>query len=862
MLSIGSMANGQGFYYTQLGREDYYLEGGEPPGYWAGKGADALKLCGQIDKKQFHQVFDGFSIDGKTKLVQNAGQKDRQPGIDLTFSAEKDVSVIWALADNETRARIEAVHRQAVETALGYLEREAAWTRTGQGGENVERAKLVFACFDHGTSRAQDPNLHTHCLALNVCVGEEGKTRAIRNHDLYLHMKTAGALYRVEMAHLLHKSLGFNIRTTQDGFYRIAGAPDDLRKAFSKRRNQIEAELEEKGFSTAAAAALANKTTRHKKGHICQEDLQKMWHDEARNLGYEPDKLMGLLRQRIGPELAPNLDKLVKQKAASLAKSQAWFRERELLGAVAEHCQGGRFTAEQIEKSVRDHLASKKVQDLGLRNEYREYTDKDYYKRTEQSLFALSDKLARKRTHSVRTETVKETCLRFGGRLNDEQRKAVEHLVSDPGGIKLLSGLAGTGKTTTLRVCNEIWQKDGYKVVGAALAGKAARELEEGAFIKSETLRKREMQIDPSLGARMWHHSVQLYRASRKWKTHRMDRIKLDSKTVLVIDEAGMLGALDTVTMLRKAHNAGAKVVLVGDERQLPAIEAVSAFKALQDRHGAAALTDIVRQREPWMREAVKLFAHGDSKSGLSLLNEHHRLHFGHGGREATMKALIEKWAESTPTSKDMEDSMILAGTRMDARRLNELAQETRKKRGELGPKGVRLGYGEDDLSAEPLKAYRGDRVMFLENDRKLGIYNGDCGTVRRAYAPIIGQDKLSIRLDSGKKVEVNLSKYDQLTLAYAATTHKAQGSTVERSFIYTNERDAAREMSYVQVSRHRGDLHVFMPGHARDEDLAELRRAMTQSKQRELATQRGIDENLKRQEEEKDLLLERERAR
>lgn len=864
MLTLGSIVTGQCHYYTQLGREDYYLEGGEPPGYWRGSGAEALALRGQIEDEHFHNLFHGYSADGEEKLIRSAGTETHRPGYDLTFSAEKDVSVLWALADEDTRRKIEEVQRQAVDAALDYLEREAGWTRIGHAGETAEKAKLMFACFEHGTSRAQDPNLHTHCIALNLCVGNDGKTRAIRDHDLFLHQKSAGALYRMEMSRLLGQSLGLVTRATEDGFYRIAGASDELRKAFSKRREQIEAELEEKGFSSAAAAALANQKTRHRKGHMNRGELDKLWREEAKSLGHEPDMLLESVRKQIDTGRAPNLDKIIRKEAQELANTRSWFHERDLLGAVAAHCQGGWFSIEEVEDRVRKHLDSDRTQGLGLRGEYREFTDKEYYVRTERSLFRLSDELASNRFHTVDEETVKKYKLRFGGSLNEEQRKAVDHLTKDPGGLKMLSGLAGTGKTTTLRVCGEIWREEGYKVVGAALAGKAARELEDGARIKSETIRKRELQIDPSLGHRMWHHAYQLYRAGHKWKTNRLDRLKLDRKTVLVIDEAGMLGAKDTVSMLRKAKKAGAKVVLVGDERQLPAIEAVSGFNALQDRHGSASLTDIVRQRDPWMREAVTKFAEGDSKTGLSMLLKRGRLHLGGRGREATMKKLIDVWSEKTPTAKDVSEAAILAGTRKDARRLNELAQEVRRNRGDLGRFGVSLGREEiDGKRRKPLKAYRGDRVMFMKNNRGLDVSNGETGTVKRVDAPPLGRGRMWVEMDDGRKVEVNLARFDHLTLGYAATTHKLQGASVEQSFVYTNPKDASREMSYVQVSRHRGDVNVFMPGHAKDEDLAELKCAMEKSTQRVLAAEREkeISVRVREEEEARNRELARERT-
>lgn len=841
MLSIGSMAAGQGHYYTKLAREDYYLEGGEPPGYWRGRGAEALGLSGTVEDQALHNLFRGLSPAGNRSLVQRQKGKRRQPGVDLTFSAEKDVSVLWALGDKQLQEQIEGVHRRAVDAALSYLEAEAGWTRAGRGGGRVERAGLVVGCFEHGTSRAQDPNLHTHCLAINVGVGPDGKTRAIRSRDLYRHKMAAGALYRAEMAHLLNKELGLATRPTENGLYRLVGAPDDLREAFSKRREQIEAQLEAKGYATAAAAAVAANDTRQVKGHVSRHELKALWAQEARRLGYDAERLRAGLGRAFEHERGGELADLVAREATRLADTQAWYHERDLVRAVAERCQGGSVSAEQLRSEVRAHLASERAHDLGLNGQYHEYTSRDYLLRTERSLFAEADQLATGHWHNVDPEKLKAVKLRFGGVLSGEHQKAVDRLVGDASGLAMLSGLAGTGKTTTLRACAEAWRADGYRVVGAALAGKAARELEQGAGIQSETLCKREMQINPTLGRRMWHHAVQLYRAARKWDTRRLERLKLDRKSVLVIDEAGMLGAKDTQAMLHAANKAGAKVVLVGDEDQLPAIEGVSAFRALQQRHGAARLSNVVRQREGWMRDAVRAFAEGDSRTALSLLNKKGRLHLGGKGKEATMDRLVDLWAQHTPTAAQVRDTMILAGTRHDAERLNHKAQAKRRERGELGRFGVSLGGDPEDRSRQPERAHRNDRVMFRKNHRGLDVRNGEMGTVRRVDAPPLGRGRLWVELDDGRTVQVDLKRYDALSLGYAATTHKAQGATVEQAFVYTTPKDASREMSYVQVSRHRGDVHVFMPGHVRDEDFDELRKAMERSKQRDLAVQRSV---------------------
>jgi conjugative relaxase-like TrwC/TraI family protein len=202
MLSISPMSGaGQGDYYVELAREDYYLEGGEPPGQWLGEGARELGLDGEVQKQELRNVLRGYSPGGETQLVQNAGADNRQSGWDLTFSAPKSVSVAWSQSEGEMRKAFQEAHHKAVTKALSYVEDEAGFTRRGQGGVEREPAKLTVATFEHGTSRAQDPALHTHALIVNVGVREDGSTGSIESKPIYQQKMAAGAVYRAELAH-------------------------------------------------------------------------------------------------------------------------------------------------------------------------------------------------------------------------------------------------------------------------------------------------------------------------------------------------------------------------------------------------------------------------------------------------------------------------------------------------------------------------------------------------------------------------------------------------------------------------------------------------------------------------------------
>jgi len=202
MLSIALPMHGVGHanYYVELAQKDYYTAQGNEAGTWFGQGAVKLGLHGEVDSRTFEQLLRGRSPDGRRDLVQNAGNPQRQTAWDLTFSAPKSVSVLWALGADDVRGPIEAAHRQAVETALSFLEETTGLTRRGQGGKRMERAELAFALFNHYSSRAFDPQVHTHALLINLAVRQDGTTGALWSQEFFRAKLAAGAMYQVELA--------------------------------------------------------------------------------------------------------------------------------------------------------------------------------------------------------------------------------------------------------------------------------------------------------------------------------------------------------------------------------------------------------------------------------------------------------------------------------------------------------------------------------------------------------------------------------------------------------------------------------------------------------------------------------------
>jgi conjugative relaxase-like TrwC/TraI family protein len=289
-------------YYDHLQRDDYYSRDGEPPGRWAGRGAERLSLVGPVTHAEFDAALGG--VDPKTgeRLAQVGGRgREHSAGWDMTFSAPKSVSVLWALSQGHDREGIEQAHRSAVLAATAHLEANAGWARRGRGGATRERtAGLLMAQFDHHTSRDSDPQLHTHAFIFNLAPRRDGSWGAIVSRELYKGQKEAGATYRRALASELERR-GIRLERQNDTF-RVAAIPRDVERAFSKRRQAIEEAARVHGYSTPKGMELATLRTRRPKRDAKLGDLIKHWQTEARAIGFE----LGHSRQHTRTAAASN----------------------------------------------------------------------------------------------------------------------------------------------------------------------------------------------------------------------------------------------------------------------------------------------------------------------------------------------------------------------------------------------------------------------------------------------------------------------------------------------------------------------------------------------------------------------------
>ena len=479
-----------------------------------------------------------------------------------------------------------------------------------------------------------------------------------------------------------------------------------------------------------------------------------------------PDRITERIaeQQRIARE---NGEQIIADPARALkamTHHQATFTDHDIAKFLHTRTDGAeQFQAAYVKVTTSPELVTLGRDDRGRRR----YTSTEML-RVEAQMLGDAERMTHRRAHGV-GQSHQQAALSQGD-LSREQRAAFAKLVAE-GDVKALVGLAGSGKSHLLAAARTAWEAQGYAVKGAALAGIAAENLEVASGITSRTLASYEFA----------------WASGRDALTHR---------DVLVIDEAGMVGTRQLARVLAAAAAARAKVVLVGDPEQLQAIEAGAAFRGIIDQSGVAELNEVRRQSLGWQREATGKLATGGTVEALEAYEQR-----GHitqlDTREAARNRLLEAWMHDG--EKDPQASrLIMAYTRDDVQKLNSSVRAARQRRGELGQAEVI----ETKRGAREFAAH--DRLYFLRNEKSLGVKNGTLGTVEKVSGGV-----LQVKLDSGQRVAVDSRFYQDLDHGYAATVYKAQGVTVDRSYVLaTNHFD--RHSSYVALSRHREEAKVF----------------------------------------------------
>jgi conjugative relaxase-like TrwC/TraI family protein len=794
---IAKLSVGREVYYTRELATDHeqYLSGhGESPGRWYGAGASSLGLQGEASPAGFEAMFEGRNPTTGELLGRSHG-RDAVPGFDVVLRPTKSVSVLFGLGDSATGRAVLAAHHAGLAEAVAYFD-EHLGARRGHGGvQHVSGQGVLAVGFDHRTSREGDPLLHTHLVIANRVQGPDGRWTALDGRDLYRHRLAADAIYRATYQRELSRTLGVEWTAADShGNRELQGMSEELIRGFSKRTGQIDAELARLTADgrerTPRLVKWAVHTTRKPKEHEAPDTLYDRWRTEAAERGHDPDSLVRTVTgrtanrgqdQTVSEEVTGQVFDRLAGPDGLTAQASTFARPDVLVALGAGLTGAGRTELEELADRFLAERTVSVVADRAL--EERRWSTPDLLA-VEQRLVVAATGRTEEQTARVSHESVREA-LAAHSTAGQDQQAMVRDLCQGGHGVAVVVGRAGTGKTFALGIARHAWQLDGYRLLAAAPTGIATMSLQGEGFEDVATCDRLLADLDRG-------------------------REHLDARTVLVIDEAGMLGSRKLTRLLDYAQQVEAKVVLVGDDRQLAAIDAGGGFLALRLRLGASELTENRRQQQAWEREALELVRSGLVEEAVAAYRAHERVVAADSKPAATLALLRDWWTAWQQAEHDpAQEVIVLAARRAEVDRLNTACQELLAAHGRLG--GERLQVEDRQLAL-------GDRVVCGHNAiGELGVANGSRGVVTALEPPA---RTLTIRLDGADGWEVTLprsyldgrgrgERNRRVDLAYATTGHRVQGLTRGRALVrLTGSEDV--NWLYVQLSRARQDTRLY----------------------------------------------------
>ena len=717
---------------------------------------------------------------------------ERVSALDHCFSSPKSVSLLAGCGGEQVRRQVQAARGEALQAALGYLERYGVGVRREHNGTDryLAQGGLLGIAFEHRISRAGDPQYHSHVLVQNAAKGPDGRWTALDSDRLYAHLLAADRIYLAAERAALTERLG--VRWTpveqRSGAAEIVGLDERaLIERFSKRSEQIDDWLDSHGMAGIKASSAAAVATRAPKDH--GEDEQSVyarWQGELAEAGIGERELEGLHTGERGrpaspAEITAALDALAGPDG--LTEQAGTFTRADVIDQLAKRLPVAGSVAQcmvQLEQTTDRFLTERAVvvardRRLGVQR----YSTPELLD-LEQRLIGAAVERTGAGCAVVRPKTVRLVLERHPTRGAD-QEAMVRDVCQSGAGVSLVVGRAGTGKTWALGLAREAFELDGYQVIGTAPTGIATVSLQNEGFADVRTVDRLLLDL-------------------------RHGRLELDSRTVLVVDEAGMVGTRKLAPLLNHARRAGAKVVPVGDDRQFASIDVGGGFRGLRLRLGASELTVNRRQVQEWERHAIDLVRDNQVEEAIAVYAEHDRIR-AFESRDELALALVDQWWQAHQVG---EDAVILAHRRAEVDRLNAVCQQLRDKAGQLGP---------DRLQVADRQVAVGDRVVLGANAlQRLGVANGTTGTV-------VGLDTrqrtLTLRTDDAAPRTVRLPGWyldattrpgasRRVDLAYARTDMRSQGLTKQRALLSLDGCEDTQGL-YVQLSRGKQRTDLFL---------------------------------------------------
>jgi conjugative relaxase-like TrwC/TraI family protein len=862
-------------------QENYYSEGDRIRGEWHGKLAKEWGLMGEVREEYFGRLAHGQHPVTGEQLVRHQTAREyvnargetvstmeHRAGWDATFSAPKSVSVTSLVGGDD---RVRQAHRESVKVALGEMEK---YVQARMGGNHLAETtgKWIAVSFEHDSARPVNgyaaPQLHTHVVFFNLTETHNGESRALQPRELYRSQQYATAIYRSELA-LRLKGEGYDVERGKSGQPEIKGYTREYLDASSPRSQQIQAYLDQQGVRGAGAAQIAAHQTRDDKlPAMTHAEMQQKHRDMAVQFGQQPEQVIREAHERRieqdPPQKQQHLESALTYAQEKNLERNAVTDERELMRDALKRSMGEASFAD-IRERFDKRVQSGDLIEVESKSPARAFT-------SEQMIGYERDTVAEMRRGQnldnplVSTETWRHIEEKHP-HLSTSQRAAVEQIASSHDRIVGLDGVAGAGKTTSLAAVREAAEHEGYKVFGLAPTSRAAQKLAESG-IESGTLQRHLARGEQPDGKQ---------------------------KRLYVLDESSLASTKQINELLHRL-GGGDRVLLVGDRRQHEAVEAGRPYQQLQEAGmHTARLHEVVRQKEPALKEAVEQLARGDVHGAVANLYQQGRVH-EIVGREERLGAIAREFA------REPQGTLVISPDNESRRELNTLIHRQMQARGDVNPEEHKLRvldsrnemtgadrqwaaqYDEGDLvrytrgskvlGIDPGEYARvvsvdarenritierengtqqtydprrlsgvavyqevqrefsqGDRVQFTAPARELHVANRELGTIEQVSL----SGNLEIRMDSGRDIRFNIREHPHLDHGYAVTSHSSQGQTAQRVLIHVDTEKSELlvngRFAYVSVSRAQHDAHIYT------NDGSELSRTLSRESSQRTAT-------------------------
>jgi len=868
-MSNVSAAQAENYY----DKDDYYTQDLETEeetqrasSQWTGKGAIALGLTGEVDKSIFKRLLQGEGPSGQSLHARKIDLAKHRAGTDYTFSAPKSVSIAGLIQQDR---RVMAAHDRAVEMALRVLEERYAQTRvrTKEGRQRVTTGNIVAAVFRHETSRAQDPQLHSHCVVINTTQMADGSWRSLSNEEIVANQKLLGEIYQNDLAYQL-RQCGYEIEPRANGQFELRGYEPKLLEVFSTRRQQIldlletwSAEREaavQGGDVSAARREAANLRSRRSKRMIPREVLMEAWQQEIHRQQLALPQIPQPAQNKVDQKLFQTRQ-AVQGSIDHAAEREAVFRRSKLERFVVENHLGQQSFAE-LQQAIQES------NELILADPMKDkFTTQTAIERELETIRLMQS--GKGQVAAIAAPEEIDRYLEESTTLTDGQRQAIELSAMSRDCILAWQGVAGSGKTYSLKLFSELAAQKGYSIRGFAPSAEAAHELAKATNISSDTVASLLVQNANSSSS---------------------------PQDIWIVDEAGLLSAKDAHQLLQRAAAEQVRGILVGDTRQLSAVEAGNPFKSLQAGGiQTAYLEESRRQKTQDLKKAIALIESGQIENAVQ--------HLEQTGAVQAIPEQAQRLQKVTQdylrlSAKERSQTLLLAGTHAERLALTAKIRQALHEQGELGADVYTLtslrakdlttaqaryaSYYErgdvlvpsQDYKSQGLVKYRqyrvvecdreanrltvetsqgqlltvnpdrcqrktvyslqeipiakGDRLRWTRNNRAAKIRNGQRFTITE----IDNGGNAQIVDDRGQTSQITLGGYQYIDYALVSTTYSSQGKTADRVLVRMDG-TTSQESFYVAASRAKYYLSIYTA------DIAELTQRVQRSRAKENAS-------------------------